>query len=129
MAVGLQERPRLVSGFLERVRAPEARHISPERLSRELGVTVTELARYSQVNRNTITRRPESPKLQDRLGAIVQVIGSASEITEDEDQAIAWFKYQPIAAHGFKTPADLMAEGKADAVLAFLEDCRNGVYA
>jgi uncharacterized protein (DUF2384 family) len=128
MAV-VQERAGLVSGFLERVREPGARHISPERLIRELGVTVTELARYSQMNRNTITRRPESSKLQARLSAIVQVIGSASEITSDENRAIAWFKYQPIAAHGFKTPADLVGEGKAAAVLAFLEDCRNGVYA
>jgi uncharacterized protein (DUF2384 family) len=128
MAV-IQERARLVSGFLERVREPKARHISPERLTRELGVTVTELARYSQMNRNTVTRHPESPRLQAKLRAIVQVIGSASEITGDEDRAIAWFKYQPIAAHGFKTPADLVAEGKAAAVLAFLEDCRNGVYA
>ena len=57
------------------------------------------------------------------------MIGSASAITEDEDRAIAWFKYQPIAAHGFKTPAELIAEGRTEAVLAFLEDCRNGVYA
>jgi uncharacterized protein (DUF2384 family) len=129
MVVAAQKRVRLVSGFLERVREPEARHISPERLIRELGVTVTDLARYSRVNRNTITRHPKSSKLQERLSAIVQVIGSASEITGDEDRAIAWFKYQPIAAHGFKTPADLVADGNAAALLAFLEDCRNGAYA
>ena len=129
MAAGAPERRKLVSAFLDRVREPGARHIAPERLIREIGVSVADLAHYSHVNRNTIARHPSSPKLQDRLREIVQVISSASEIAADDDEAIAWFKYQPIAAYGFKTPAELVAEGEAAAVLAYLEDCRNGVYA
>ena len=80
------------------------------------------------------TFRPGVPLARQRClfgwpPAALQAITSASEITDDLGQAIAWFKYQPIAAYGYKTPADLVADGHSEAVLAYIEDCRNGVYA
>ena len=49
--------------------------------------------------------------------------------TGDEQRAAIWFKHQPIPGWAGKTAYDLVGEGKADQVLAYLEAVRSGVYA
>ena len=60
---------------------------------------------------------------------VVRLLEGAMEMTGDLNQALLWFRHQPIEAYRFQTPAALVAEGHADAVLAYLEDLRNGTFA
>lgn len=53
----------------------------------------------------------------------------AAEMAGGEDQAATWFKHQPIPGWAGKTAYDLVREGKADKVLAYLEATRAGIYA
>jgi hypothetical protein len=53
----------------------------------------------------------------------------AEQLTGDADRAIVWSRHQPIAGHDGKTALQLVEAGHADAVLAHLEDLRDGAYA
>ena len=89
--------------------------LSADRVSKQLGVTLSELARLIGVARNSLTAKS---------GARM-----ASEMAGDENRATIWFKHQPIPGWAGKTAYDLVSEGKSDKVLAYLEAVRSGVYA
>lgn len=59
----------------------------------------------------------------------MRILAMASEMAGDENRAAIWFKHQPIPGWAGKTAYDLVGEGKADKVLAYLEAVRSGVYA
>lgn len=119
---------RLLSELMDKVRAPRAPYISPLRFSEMTGIGVTSLARYAGVHRNTVSRRPQSEKLQARLQDMLKAIAAASEATQDLSKAIYWFCNEPIADYRYKTPIELVSEGHLDAVLAYIEDVKNGTY-
>lgn len=98
-------------------------------MSQRLRLSLAELAKLAHVHRNTLAQRPDSPLVQKGLEPVVRILTAAEELTGDADRAIVWFRYQPITGHGGKTALELVEAGAADAVLAHLEDLRNGVYA
>jgi len=125
-AAGPPNAARRISAFLNRVQEPRSPFISPARFADAAGFSLAALAALSGVHRNTIRQNPGSERLQDRLRDMVKVIASACELTGDIERAIYWFRNEPIADYRHKTAAELIAAGHADAVLAHLEDLRNG---
>jgi hypothetical protein len=115
----------MVSGFVESLQEPRTPYISPKRLSKALGVKVANLAQLTGVHRNTL-RNPSSERLQSRMREMVKVISAATELTGDVDKAIYWYRNEPIADYGHRTAAELVADGHAEAVLAFIRDLENG---
>lgn len=103
--------------------------VSPQRMSHRLRLPLGDLAKLAHVHRNTLARRPDSPAVQKSLDPIVRILAAAEELAGDADKAIIWFRHQPIAGHAGKTPLELVEDGHADAVLAHLEDLRDGAYA
>ena len=61
--------------------------------------------------------------------AMLRILTMAKEMAGSEQRAAIWFKHQPIPGWAGKTASDLVREGKADQVLAYLEALRSGVYA
>lgn len=114
-----------LSGFVASLQEPSTPHISPRRLSEALGIQIGGLAEIAGVHRNTL-RNPASERLQGRLRDMVKVITAAAALAGDVDRALYWFKNEPIAVYRHKTAAELVAEGRLDAVLAYLEDLGNG---
>jgi hypothetical protein len=57
---------------------------------------------------------------------MVKAIVAAVGVTGDLGKAIYWFRNEPIADYRHQTAAELVAVGRLDAVLAYLEDLRNG---
>jgi hypothetical protein len=104
-------------------------YISPLRISRRLRVPMAELAKMTHLHRNTLSQRPAAASVQKSLEPIVRILTAAEELTGDADRAIIWFRYQPIAGHGGRTAIELVEQGQAAAVLAHLEDLRDGNYA
>ena len=115
----------MVSGFVDSLQEPRTPYISPQRLSKALGVKVAGLAELTGVHRNTL-RNPSSERLQGRMREMVKVITAATELTGDIDKAIYWYRNEPIADYSHRTAAELVSEGHAEAVLAFLRDLENG---
>lgn len=103
--------------------------LSPRRVAELLGVTMTELAGLIGVARNTLAAKSGARKVDAALSPVVRVLAMAGEMAGSEERAAIWFKHQPIPGWGGKTAYDLMREGKADKVLAYLEAVRSGVYA
>jgi hypothetical protein len=114
----------MVSGFVDSLQEPRTPYISPRRLSKALGVKVANLAQLTGVHRNTL-RNPSSERLQGRMREMVKVISAATELTGDVDKAIYWYRNEPIVDYGHRTAAELVPEGHAEAVLAFIRDLEN----
>lgn len=104
-------------------------YLDARRVAGALGVTLTELAALAGVARNTLTARSGARKVDAALSPIVRILAMAGEMAGGEDRAAIWFKHQPIPGWAGKTACDLVREGKADRVLAYLEAVRSGVYA
>lgn len=103
--------------------------LSPRLVSEFLGVTQSELATLIGVARNTLTAASGARKVDQALSPVVRILAMAAEMGGDESRAVIWFKHQPIPGWAGKTAYDLVGEGKADKVLAYLEAVRSGVYA
>jgi hypothetical protein len=118
-------RTAMTSRFVESLQEPRTPYISPKRLSAALGVQVANLAVLSGVHRNTL-RNPGSERVQTKLREMVKAITAAAAVTDDIAKAIYWFRNEPIADYDHKTAAELVADGRLEAVLSYLRDLENG---
>ncbi len=126
MAIPAEDRATAqISGFVESLQEPKTPYISLERFSDALGVKRSSMAGITGVHRNTL-RNPASERLQNRLREMVRVITTTASLTGDVKKALYWFRNEPISDYDYKTAAELVAEGHADAVLAYLRDLGNG---
>lgn len=114
-----------ISGFVESLQEPKMPYISLDRFSAALGVKRSSMAVLTGVHRNTL-RNPASERLQDRMREMIRVITKTATVTGDLSKALYWFRNEPIVDYGHKTAAQLIAEGHADAVMAYLGDLENG---
>lgn len=103
--------------------------LSARRVAELLGVTLSELATLTGVARNTLAAKAGARKADAALSPVVRILAMAAEMAGDEQRAAIWFKHQPIPGWAGKTAYDLVGDGKADKVLAYLEAVRSGVYA
>ncbi len=107
----------------------EGPHLSARRVSERLGLTLTDLAGLVGVARNTLTAKSGARKVDAALSPVVRILAMAEEMAGGEGRAAIWFKHQPLPGWAGKTASDLVRDGKADKVLAYLEAVRSGVYA
>lgn len=119
----------MLDSFIEEVTEPKKRIISPRRLSEALHMGVSELARTVNLHRNTLATKPDSAKVQERLGEITRIIATAADLTGDPDRAVIWFRHQPLGQFDYKTAEQLVHEGQGAAVVKHLEMLSDGVYA
>lgn len=103
--------------------------LSARRMAESLGVTITEIAALAGVARNTLTGGRTTRKADAALSSLARILTMASEMAGSQQRAAIWFKHQPIPGWAGNTAYDLVLEGKADKVLAYLEAVRAGVYA
>lgn len=102
--------------------------LSPQRMSKRLRLPIAEFAKLAHLHRNTLAR-PRSAAVQKKLEPIARILAQVEELTGDPDQAIVWFRHQPIPGYEGRTAQDLVEAGHAAAVLAYLEELRDGAYA
>jgi len=105
----------------EQFREPDTPYLSPSRVGEIFGFQVQELAQRANVHRNTPTARPHTPQLQHYLQELLRVLAAASELTGDPHRAAFLVRNEPLRAFGYKTADTLVQEGRADAVVAYLE--------
>jgi uncharacterized protein (DUF2384 family) len=116
----------LIAGHFSEEQSP---FLSAHRVSEVLGINQSELAKLVGVARNTLTAKSGARKVDLALSPVVRILAMAIDMAGDESRAVIWFKHQPIPGWAGKTAYDLVSEGKADKVLAYLEAVRSGVYA
>ena len=84
------------------------------------------LAELAHVHRNTVSRMPASPRLQDFLRDAVRVLAAAFTLAGSTDRAMFWFRSHPIQDFEYKTPETLVSEGRANAVIQYIESLHAG---
>jgi hypothetical protein len=73
--------------------------------------------------------RMASPKTQRRLRDMLEIVGRISDWAGGRNQAMAWYRSQPIPAFGDQTAEALVKAGKADAVRDYLDGLALGGFA
>jgi hypothetical protein len=113
-------------GFAEEFRAPGQPLIQPERFADALNLRVQDLAKLAGVHRTTVTETPGNARLQGFLREALRALSAAYEVTQDRDRSIFWFRNTPIPEFGHRTAETIVAEGKTDAVIAYLTSIAAG---
>jgi uncharacterized protein (DUF2384 family) len=116
--------------FLVEVIGPDGA-IEPALLILKLRITKTELAAASGLSRDAVFKhaRVNARATQTRLRDVAEIIARVMPWAGSVAQAFAWYRAQPIPAFGDQTPEDLVKEGRAEAVKAYLSRIAVGGYA
>lgn len=85
-----------------------------------------DLASGAHVHRNTLTARPQSPKVQALLQSILRVLSAAAEAFGNREVPLSWMRNEPVPAFRHKTALDLVCEGQTEAVVTYLESVSAG---
>lgn len=115
-------------GFLNGLRDREvgATALSPRRFSELLNMDIQTLAAQAHVHRNTLSRAPASESVQHFLREAVRVIRAAVDLSGDLDQALFWYRNEPLQPFGYKTAEQLVSEGRGEDVLRYVASLEAG---
>lgn len=116
----------LVLSFMDR-----AGRIAIGRLADGFGMSKTQLAETAGLARETLYRAERSiaPRTQGRLREMLEIISRVTEWAGGKEQAMAWYRAQPLPAFGGRTAEALVKDGKAAAVRDYLDHMALGGFA
>lgn len=100
-------------------------------LAKVLHITQSDLAAATGLSQDAVSKRArlKSRTTQARLKDTVEIINRVAQWSGGTGRAFAWFRSQPLPSFGDKTAEDLVKEGRADAVKAYLSRIADGGYA
>jgi hypothetical protein len=96
-----------------------------------LHLTKTDLALVLGMSRDSLskTSRLTAQASQRRLRDFVEILLRVTPWAGSLPQAFAWFSAQPLPSFGDQTAADLVREGRTEAVKAYISRIAVGGYA
>lgn len=105
--------------------------IAPEQVANDFGMSKVQLAQTAGLARETLYRseRIGGPKAQGRLREMLEIISRVSDWAGGKQQAMAWYRAQPLSAFGGRTAESLVKDGKAAAVRDYLDHIALGGFA
>jgi hypothetical protein len=100
-------------------------------VAESFGMSKTQLAETVGLAKETLFKaaRSQSPKTQSRIREVLEIISRVSDWAGGRNQAMAWYRSQPIPAFGGRTAEALVKEGKASAVRDYLDHLALGGFA
>ena len=107
---------------------PNSHITSARAFATNLGITQTELAKLTGINRHAFYRQSGLRKLNEAIRPLMSILNIANEMTGSDQRAALWFKHQPIPGWAGKTAFELVSERKSCRVLAYLRSVQSGVY-
>jgi ribosome-binding protein aMBF1 (putative translation factor) len=113
------------------------RFISPDgsvqiqEVAKWFGMSSVQLAGTVGVQAETLHRvqRAKAAKTQSRVREMLEIVGRVAEWAGGKDQAMAWYRAEPLPAFGGRTAEALVKEGKATAVRDYLDHVALGGFA
>lgn len=100
--------------------------LSPRRFSEALSMDLQTLAEQAGVHRNTVARAPSSRAVQDFMREALRVIKAATDLNGTIQDALFWYRNEPLAVFGYKSAERLVAEGRADDLLRYIASLEVG---
>jgi transcriptional regulator with XRE-family HTH domain len=103
----------------------------PDRVADALRLTKTQLAETVGVRREALSKweRIKAHKTQTRVREMVEIVDRVKEWAGGREQALAWYRSQPIPAFGGRTAEALVKDGKAGALRDYLDHLAMGGFA
>jgi len=101
------------------------------RLADVLHITKKELASMTGLSLDAVSKqtRLETRATQTRLRDTIHILNRVSGWSGSPGRAFAWFRSQPLPSFGDKTAEDLLKEGRAEELMAYLSRIAEGGYA
>jgi ribosome-binding protein aMBF1 (putative translation factor) len=95
------------------------------------GMSKGQLAATVGVRPETLQRveRVAAPKTQRRVKEMLEIVGRIADWAGGKDQAMAWYRAEPLPAFGGRTAESLVKDGKAAAVRDYLDHITLGGFA
>ena len=105
--------------------------LAPERVAQALRMSKSQLAETIGINREALYKpeRAQAPKTQTRVREMVEIVERVKDWAGGQDQAMAWYRAQPIPAFGGRTAEALVKDGKAGALRDYLDHLAMGGFA
>ncbi|WP_378942549.1 antitoxin Xre/MbcA/ParS toxin-binding domain-containing protein [Mesorhizobium sp. ANAO-SY3R2] len=105
--------------------------IAVDRVADSFGMSKTQLAETVGLARESLYKaaRVRTLKTQARVREMLEIISRVSEWAGGKEQAMAWYRAQPIPAFGGRTAEALVKDGKAGAVRDYLDHLAVGGFA
>jgi hypothetical protein len=101
--------------------------------ARQLGMSSAQLLETAGVKsgklRSDVTLTKLDKAAQRRLQEMLEIISRISAWAGGKEQAVAWYRAEPIPAFGSRTAESLVKEGKAVAVRDYLDHVATGGFA
>ena len=109
----------------------EGGEFAPRKIAEVLRTTSAEVARTAGLGRDAVQRkdRLRSDRTQRRLREMVEVLNKVEPRFGSPLMAYAWYRSEPLPGFGGQTAMQLVRDGKADEVLAFIDAVDAGVHA
>ena len=104
---------------------------SPTLVAETLRTTKSEIAATLGLGRDAFAResRIRARKTQSRLRQMLEILNRVESMTGSPLAAYAWFRAEPLPGFGGVTPDQLLRQGRADHVHAYLDRIMAGGYA
>ena len=93
--------------------------IDIDEVRKTFGLTKGQFAFYCGVHRNTMYARPQSPKIQEKARDLLRVLEAVKSLGVEDD--VFWIMSTFIPRHDYKTPFELIKEGKVDEVIRYIQ--------
>lgn len=106
-------------------------NIAVEQVATGFGMSKSQLAETAGLARETLYRtdRSRGAKTQSRLREMLEIISRVAEWAGGKEQAMAWYRAQPLPAFGGRTAEALVKAGNAAAVRDYLDHMALGGFA
>lgn len=116
---------------MEMIAYLDGQDFSPARIAESLRTTKTEIAATLGLGRDAFSRasRIRARKTQTRLREMLEILNRVEGRAGSQLAAYAWFRSEPLPGFGGLTPDQLLREGKADQVHAYLDRVMAGGHA
>ena len=105
--------------------------IAVDRVVQSFGLSKAQLAATAGLSVEALYRpnRVATLKTQARLEEMLEIVGRITDWAGGKDQAMAWYRAEPIQAFGGRTAESLVKDGKAADVRDYLDHVVLGGFA
>ena len=105
--------------------------LSPERVADAFHLSKTQLAETIGLRREALYKRERirAGKTQGRVREVVELVDRIKEWAGGREQALAWYRSQPIPAFGGRTAEALVKDGKAGHLRDYFDHLAMGGFA
>jgi len=116
----------ILSGFIG-----PAGHVEIAAVADSFGMSKSQLAETIGLSPEALYKaaRAHAAKTQSRVREMLEIVGRVAAWAGGKEQAMAWYRAQPIAAFGDRTAEALVKSGQAGALRDYLDHIAMGGFA